>query len=134
MKLIRKKDVYTGDIYESLTEGKKTYNIFLNRLFVSDIMPEGILVKKKAKLLKVRHCDAFVDIEKLSNKDLLYINFYEEHKYVNDFISAFLKEPKINYLCHNVYDEGELFVKNVKRYCDSDGEDEKLSLKKVKEL
>ncbi len=133
MKLVRKKDIYTGDIYESLTEGKKIYGIFLKKLFIGDIMPEGILVKENAKLLKLKHRDVYIDIEKLNNKDLLYINFYEEHKYLHDFISAFLKEPKTNYLCYNTPSRGELFVKNVKRYCDLD-EDKKISLKKARKL
>ena len=84
--------------------------------------------------MKVKYHDAYVDIEKLSTKDLLYINFYEEHKHAHDFISAFLKEPKIDYLCNNAFDNSKLFIKNVKRYCDSASQGRKLSLKKAKKL
>ena len=131
MKLVRKKDIYTGDIYESLTEGKVAYEIFLNRFYMHEILPEGILVKKNAKLIKSRYNDTYVDTDKLKLINFLYLRFYEEHKSVNDFLSCILKEPKLEIIGEFPRKKGELFIKNIKKYYD-DEEDKKISISKIK--
>ena len=135
MKLIKKNSIYTGDIYESLTDGKIVYEFFLNRFYMSEILPEGILVKKDAKLMKVKYEDAYIDIEdKRFNKlNLLYVNFYQEHKSVNDWISLLLKKPKLNYVYRFTKDKGDMYVTNLKKYYD-ESDRKKISIRKAKKL